>query len=157
MDESEFESEECSPKLSLRGKVFIFANVCFAVLILYFYVAHLDLPDSGRARAAFELNTGISASKVHDLHASISSHFNGDFIDLFGFSYTEPDLPESLGRALSLGRLEWRSSRGESPKWWGMDATNGEYYEDTDIERSPVTQVWIDRQAKRCLIRLSDQ
>lgn len=156
MDDSEFELEECSPKLSLRGKVFIFANVCFAALILYFYMAQLDLPDSGGARAAFELNTGIPASRVHDLHASISSHFNGDFIDLFGFSYTEPDFPEALGRALSLRRLAWRSTGG-SPKWWSMDASNGEYYEDTDIEHSPVTQVWIDRQAKRCLIRLSDQ
>lgn len=156
MDESEFESEECSPKLSLRGKVFIFGNVCFAALIFYFYVDHLDLPDSGRARAAFELNTGISASKVHDLHASISSHFNGDFIDLFGFSYIALDFPDSLERALSLRRLDWRSAGGY-PKWWSMDATNGEYYEDTDIEHSPVTQVWIDRQAKRCLIRLSDQ
>jgi|GEM_PF-2691396 len=144
-------------KLTLRSKVFIFVNASFAALMLFFCGVYLDLPDSSRAQAAFELNTGIPASKVHDLYSSISSHFNGDFNDLFGFSYVEPEFPESLVRALSLRRLDWRSLTLEYPKWWNMDASNGEYYEDTDIEHSPVTQVWIDRQAKRCLIRFSSE
>ncbi|MBB5035686.1 hypothetical protein [Prosthecobacter vanneervenii] len=159
MNEAEIDSS-APPTSSWRVKVYVVANLCFAALIfyclLYFYVPALDLPDSTYTKEAFEQNTGISASKVHDLHASISSHFNGDFIDLFAFSYTEPDFPESLVKALSLKKLTSHASTLDAPSRWNLDVSDAEYYEDTEPDRSPVTQVWIDRQAMRCLIRLSD-
>ncbi len=146
------------PKFSWRVKLFIFANLCFAALILcgFSYIYRSTLPDSSQAKAAFEQNTGLSASRVHDLHASMSSHFNGDFIDLFAFSYTDPDFPESLVKALSLKKLTSHASTLDAPSRWNLDVSDAEYYEDTEPDRSPVTQVWIDRQAMRCLIRLSD-
>ena len=143
--------------MTLRWIIYWLLNGCFLAGILYvvLWVPWSQRPDSSANRELFRLHTRMQPDLVTNLRVHAPPGFNGYHLQLFRFDYSSDTAISHLVRNLSLETKPAQSFGTENIQWWQTSSKDLEYLEDTDIDHAPVISVWIDRNARRCFVRMA--
>ena len=145
--------------MSNRRIIYWLVMALLSSLILYlgFLLPFSQRPDSPAAEKLLLKFTKIAPESVTGLRAYDSGigPIDGYWLCLLRFEYSSDETVSRLIHELSLTSMPLQSLTSEAFPWWYSESTTLEYLEDTDTEHSPVVSVWIDREARRCFVRLA--
>ena len=145
--------------MSTQRIIYWLMMALLTALILYlgFWLPFSQRPDSRAAEKLLLKFTKIAPDSVTGLRAYESGigPINGFWLCLLRFDYSSDETVSRLIHELSLTSMPIQSLTSEALPWWYSESTTLEYFEDTDTEHSPVISVWIDREARRCFVRLA--
>lgn len=145
--------------MSTQRIIYWLMMALLTALILYlgFWLPFSQRPDSPVAEKLLLKFTKIAPDSVTGLRAYESGigPINGFWLCLLRFDYSSDETVSRLIHELSLTSMPIQSLTSDAFPWWNSESTTLEYFEDTDTEHSPVISVWIDREARRCFVRLA--
>lgn len=136
-----------------------FTSACLLAIILHVtvWVPWSQRPDSPANKELFLRHTRMAPDSVTQLRADDSGpgYISGWECRLFRFDYYSDETIAHLVKNLSLETKPSRHLDAERVQWWKTDSKDMEYFEDTDVDRTPVISMWMDRKTRRCFVRMA--